>query len=146
MSGKRPTDHLEPSAKKRTQDRQGRKGDEDEEDSEVTLTQCSCFLATRPRRMRWPVSQAPYSCSLLRLNLPLPGESITSPHSILLLKSILVGHRMSSRVSSRRRQRRCCRNGASSRHGERAVAWPPHSPRQRQPMVLYSQRLLLPRP
>ena len=80
MSGKRPTDHLEPSAKKRTQDRQGRKGDEDEEDSEVTVNQCSCCLTTRPRRTPWSVPQSPYSCSLLRLNLHLKGEIITSPH------------------------------------------------------------------
>ena len=44
MSGKRPTDHLEPSAKKRTQDRQGRKGDEDEDDSEVTPVQVNTVV------------------------------------------------------------------------------------------------------
>jgi hypothetical protein len=47
MSGKRPTDHLEPSAKKRTQDRQGRKGDEDEEDSEVKSMQVKMVVLWR---------------------------------------------------------------------------------------------------
>lgn len=42
---KRPTDHLEPSAKKRTQHRQGRKGDEDEEDSEVSPRAPCCLPA-----------------------------------------------------------------------------------------------------
>jgi hypothetical protein len=36
MSGKRPTDHLEPAAKKRGSDRQLTKDDVDEDDGEVS--------------------------------------------------------------------------------------------------------------
>jgi hypothetical protein len=62
MSGKRPTDHLEPSAKKRTQDRQGRKGDEDDEDSEVTPVQVhSWFSGDETMSMRCYVIQSPCS-------------------------------------------------------------------------------------
>jgi len=45
-SNKRPTDHLQPSAKKRTQDRQGAR-DEEEEDSEVTFLHQSCCVWLR---------------------------------------------------------------------------------------------------
>lgn len=45
-SNKRPTDHLQPSAKKRTQDRQGAR-DEEEEDSEVIFLHQSCCVWLR---------------------------------------------------------------------------------------------------
>jgi hypothetical protein len=41
---KRPTDHLEPAAKKRTNDRQLTKDDDSEEDEEVSL--CLCLDAS----------------------------------------------------------------------------------------------------
>jgi hypothetical protein len=39
---KRPTDHLEPAAKKRTNDRQLTKDDDSEEEEEVSFFVCLC--------------------------------------------------------------------------------------------------------